>query len=290
MQTQFDESRTQQLVTLRPYLFKIAYNMMGMVEEAEDIVQDVYEKWLKTNRPEVENLKMYLARMVVNQSINRLNEVKAVRETYIGFWLPEPYITLDVNPEMPSVDYGLMMLLERLNPLERAVFILRESFSEKYDTIAGLTEQSEDNCRQLLHRARAKMHSVAAKPVDTDKHRTLTEAFLSALHQQDRSALEDILLHDIELYNDGGGKRAAALKPLFGLDKVVKFLIGVTKQGADKGDTYTYQPGFFNGHPAALLYHEVTGELDSALCVNFDDNGISRILFIRNPDKLNVRR
>lgn len=263
--------------------------MMGTVEEAEDIVQDVYEKWLKTDRPEVANLKMYLARMVVNRSINRLNEVKTARETYTGFWLPEPYITLEANPEIPSIDYGLLMLLERLNPIERAVFILRESFSENYEVIAELTEQSEDNCRQLLHRARQKMHSTIAKPVDADKHRALTEAFLSAMYQMDRSALEDILVRDIELYNDGGGKRAAALKPLFGADKVIKFLIGVTKQGLEKGETYTYRPGFFNGHPAALLYMEATGELDSALCVNFDENGIARILFIRNPDKLHIR-
>jgi RNA polymerase sigma-70 factor (ECF subfamily) len=279
----------QQLISLRPYLFKIAYNMIGTIEEAEDIVQDVAEKWLKTTRADVKSLKAYLGRMVVNQSINRLNELKATRESYTGFWLPEPYITLEANPEVPTIDYGLLMLLERLNPMERAVFILRESFSEKYDFIADLTGNSEENCRQLLHRAHEKLRSAFIKPAHTDKHRALTEAFLTALHQQDRSALESILRRDIELYSDGGGKKAAALKPLFGIDKVLKFLIGVTKLEHDKNETYTYKPGFFNGQPAALLYLDSTKQLDSAVFVDFDDQGISRLHFLRNPDKLSIR-
>ena len=283
------ESSTQQLITLRPYLFKIAYNMTGAVPEAEDIVQDVCEKWLKTSRGDIENPKAYLGRMVVNQSINRLNELKTIRENYTGFWLPEPVVTLEPNPELPSIDYGLLMLLERLNPLERAVFILRESFSESYATIADLTDQSEDNCRQLLHRSREKIHYSSPKPVNPEKHRALTEAFLSALYQQDRSALEEILRKDIELYSDGGGKKAAALKPLFGMDKVLKFLLGVTKLEDDKNETYSYKPAFFNGQPAALLYHDSTGTLDSAVFAAYDENGISRLHFIRNPDKLRVR-
>jgi RNA polymerase sigma-70 factor (ECF subfamily) len=125
--------------------------------------------------------------------------------------------------------------------------------------------------------------------VDPDKHRALTEAFLSALAQQDRSALEGILRQDIALYGDGGGKRSAALKPLFGIDKVLKFLLGVTKVENDKHETYSHKPGFFNGQPAALLYSDSTGQLDSALCVDFDETGISRIHFLRNPEKLHIR-
>ncbi len=283
------EATTEQLVTLRPYLFKIAYNMIGTVEEAEDIVQDVCEKWLKVNRPDVENTKAYLGRMVVNQSINRLNELKTIRENYTGFWLPEPYITIESNPEFPSIDYGLLMLLERLNPIERAVFILRESFSENYDSIADLTGQSQENCRQLLHRSHQKIHYTSVKPVNPEKHRALTEAFLSALYQQDRSTLEEILRRDIELYSDGGGKKAAALKPLFGMDKVLKFLLGVTKLESDKQETYSYKPAFFNGQPAALLYSDSTGKLDSAIFTSYDENCISRLHFMRNPDKLHVR-
>jgi RNA polymerase sigma-70 factor (ECF subfamily) len=281
------ETPALELVSLRPYLFKIAYSMTGVVEEAEDIVQDVYTKWLEAGRAEVSSTKAYLARMVVNRCINRANEMKKERESYKGFWMPEPYITLSSNDEIPSVDYGLLLLLERLNPLERAVFILRESFSESYEVIAELTGQTEDNCRQILHRARQKTNTKAKTTVDSEKVRALTEAFLAALHQQDRSALEVILRQDIELYGDGGGKKAASLKPLLGIDKVVKFLLGISKLEQDS--TYTYKPGFINGKPAALFFEDKSGELDSSLTIECDEQGISRLLYVRNPDKLRVR-
>lgn len=261
--------------------------MTGVVEEAEDIVHEVYEKWLKVKRNEVENLKAYLGRMVVNQSINRLNELKLQREQYTGFWLPEPFITMEVNEEAPSIDFGLLMLLEKLNPMERAVFILRESFSEGYDTIAELTGESEQNCRQLLHRSREKIRASAPRSVEPHKHRALTEAFLMALYKQDRSALESLLKRDIELYSDGGGKKAAALKPLFGVDKVVKFLLGVVKLEEENSAAYNFRPGFFNGGPAMLLFN--AEQLDSAFTIQFDDEGISHLLYVRNPDKLKIR-
>ena len=144
---------TTQILHLRPYLFRMAYDMLGMIEEAEDVVQDVYEKWMSVDS--VKDPKAYLGRMTVNKSIDRLQELKKQRESYTGPWLPEPYITLDAD-QPPTLEYGLLFLLERLNPLERAVFILRESFSEDYRRIAELTGVSADNCRQLLHRAREK--------------------------------------------------------------------------------------------------------------------------------------
>jgi RNA polymerase sigma-70 factor (ECF subfamily) len=277
----------EELISVRPYLFKIAYSMTGVVEEAEDIVQDVFTKWLESDRGDVVNRKGYLSRMVVNQSITRLNLLKAERETYKGLWMPEPYITLNADAETPTIDYGLLLLLEKLNPLERAVFILRESFSEKYEVIAEITGESEEYCRQLLHRAREKTSAKAKHQVNHEKVLQLTEAFLAALYQQDRSALKEILKQDIELYGDGGGKKAASLKPLFGIDKVLKFLLGVSK--LEENNTYTYKRGFINGLPAALMYSDENGELDSALCVDYDDAGISRLHYIRNPDKLTLR-
>src|SRR5690606_39115026 len=131
------------IIALRPYLFHIAYNMLGVVADAEDIVHDIFEKW--SSIEEVKQPKAYLGRMAVNRSIDRLNELKKQRETYTGPWLPEPYITLDFD-ESPSIEYGLLFLLERLNPVERAVFILRESFSEEYRYIADLIGTSVENC------------------------------------------------------------------------------------------------------------------------------------------------
>ncbi|MGV3612561.1 MAG: sigma factor [Fluviicola sp.] len=277
---------TKEILALRPYLFSISYNMLGMVEEAEDIVQDVFEKWISAN--DAANPKGYLARIAVNQSINRLNELRKVRENYVGLWLPEPYITLEPEP-VPTIEYGMLFLLERLNPNERAVFILRESFSEQYDSIADITGLSAENCRQILHRAHEKMGRSKPLQVDPEKQKSFTEAFLAALHGQDRAQLDHLLRTDIELYNDGGGKRAAALKPLFGLEKVLKFLIGVTKLEEVVTQHFEYQPGFVNGRPAALIFNRTLDQLDSMQYVEVENEEISRLIYVRNPDKLKIR-
>ena len=275
-----------EIITLQPYLFRIAYNMLGVVEDAEDVVHDVYEKWVSVN--EVREPKAYLGRMVVNQSIKRLEEQKKHRESYTGPWLPEPYITLDPDP-LPTIEYGLLFLMERLNPLERAVFILRESFSEEYSNIAELLGISADNCRQLLHRAHEKLERKTIQTIDPIKHRKLTEAFVRSLLKEDRSSLEHLLRNDVELYGDGGGKRAAALKPIFGFSKVLKFLIGVKNLPENQGDIFEYKPGFINGVPAMLIFRRSNGELDAAQYVVMENDNITQLLFMRNPDKLKVR-
>lgn len=275
-----------EILALRAYLFRIAYNMLGVVEEAEDIVQDVYEKW--TSVEQAREPKAYLGRMVVNQSIKRLEELKKARESYIGSWLPEPYITLDPDPS-PTIGYGLLCLLERLNPPERAVFILRESFSEEYSYIAELTGLSAENCRQLLHRAHDKLERSSVRPVDPVKHQELTAAFMFSLERQDRSALEQLLRNDIELFTDGGGKRSAALRPLLGLSKVLKFLFGILKLPENHPDNFEFKGAFVNGLPVVLFIDRASGELDSMQYIEIDDAGIKRILYVRNPDKLKVR-
>jgi len=278
---------TKEVLQLRPYLFKIAYSMLGEIEEAEDIVQDIYEKWIAIE--EVKEPKAYMARMVVNKSIKRLNELKALRESYTGTWLPEPYITTEV-PETPTIEYGLLFLLERLNPVERAVFILRESFSEEYDYIAELTGLSMENCRQTLHRTYDKLGRHPKFTVDTVKHTAFIEAFLLSMVKQDRSSLEQILRSDIELFGDGGGKRSTALKPLFGFEKVQKFLFGVMQLPENQDDVYEFMPAFVNGVPAALILRKVDKELDSITYFVVDDAFITRLLFVRNPDKLQFRK
>jgi len=277
---------TNEVLQLRPYLFKIAYSMLGEIEEAEDVVQDIYEKWLSIE--EVKEPKAYMARMVVNKCIKRLNELKSHREAYTGTWLPEPYITTEL-PDSPTIEYGLLFLLERLNPVERAVFILRESFTEEYSYIAELTGLSMDNCRQTLHRAYEKLGRNPKLPVDTEKHNALIEAFLLSLLNQDRSSLEQLLRSDIELYGDGGGKRNAALKPIFGFEKVQKFLLGVMQLPENQGDVFDVIPAFVNGVPAALILRKADKELDSIQYFEFDGSVITRILFVRNPDKLRLR-
>ncbi|MNK18866.1 ECF RNA polymerase sigma factor SigJ [compost metagenome] len=277
---------TKEILALRPYLFSISYNMLGMVEEAEDIVQDVFEKWISAT--EIRDPKAYLARIAVNQSINRLNDLRKTRENYVGMWLPEPYITLEPEP-VPTLEYGMLFLLERLNPNERAVFILRESFSEEYTSIADITGLSAENCRQLLHRAHEKLGRSKPLQVQPEKQRRFTEAFLAALYGQDRSELDSLLRYDIELYNDGGGKRAAALKPLFGLQKVLKFLMGVTQLPETMQNQFDYQSAFVNGRPAALIFNRTTNELDSMQYIEMENEKITRLIYVRNPDKLKIR-
>lgn len=277
---------TTEVLKLRPYLFKIAYSMLGEIEEAEDMVQDVYEKWLTAEN--VREPKAYMARMVVNQSIKRLNELKTLRETYTGPWLPEPYITMEAT-DSPTIEYGLLFLLERLNPVERAVFILRESFNEEYSYIAALTGLSADNCRQTLHRSYDKLGRNPHNAVDTLKHNALIEAFLLSVINRDRTSLEQILRNDIELFSDGGGKRNAALKPLFGFEKVHKFFFGVMQLTENQGEEYDFKPVFVNGVPAALILRKADNTLDSIQYFVGDDIAFTRLLLVRNPDKLKLR-
>lgn len=277
---------TAEIIALRPYLFHIAYNMLGVVADAEDIVHDTFEKWASVEG--VKQPKAYLGRMAVNQSINRLRELKKQQESYIGYWLPEPYISDDAD-ESHTIEYGLLFLLDRLNPIERAVFILRESFSEEYSYIADLIDTSVENCRQLLHRAHKKLSRKRFKPVDPAQHRSLIDAFLFSLQSEDRTRLEALLRSDVELFSDGGGKRNAARKPLFGQQRVLKFLIGVIQLPENRRNEFGYRAVSVNGAPAVLFFHHSTGELDSMLCIEVDQAEITRLLYVRNPDKLKVR-
>lgn len=262
--------------------------MLGEVEEAEDIVQDVYEKWITTEN--VRTPKAYMGRMIVNKSIKRLNELKVLRETYTGTWLPEPYITFEATAtDNPTIEYGLLFLLEKLNPVERAVFILRESFSADYSYIAELTGLSTDNCRQTLHRSYDKLGRNPHMQVDTLKYNNLLEAFLQSVLNKDRSSLEQVLRSDIELYGDGGGKRTTAIKPIFGFDKVQKFIFGVIELIESQNDEYEYRHAFVNGVPALLILRKADKELDSIQYFEWDNEVITRLLVVRNPDKLKIR-
>lgn len=278
---------TAEIIALRPYLFHIAYNMLGVVADAEDIVHDTFEKWASIEG--VKQPKAYLGRMAVNQSIDRLRTLKKEQESYIGYWLPEPYIT-DDSDESPTIEYGLLFLLERLNPVERAVFILRESFSEEYHYIADLIDTSVENCRQLLHRAHKKLSRKQFKRIDPTQHRSLIDAFLFSLQSEDRTRLEALLRSDVELFSDGGGKRNAALKPLFGQQRVLKFLVGVMQLPENQRNQFGYRPALVNGAPAVLFFRHSTGQLDSMLCIEADQAEITRLLYVRNPDKLRVRQ
>ena len=271
----------------KPYLFSIAYNMLGEVEAAEDIVQDAFEKWLTVDHSKVTNEKAYLSRIVMNKSIDRLEKLKKEREAYKGTWLPEPvvYDTLPAEEEY-NLDFAILFLLEKLNPYERAVLVLRESFDMDYAEIAELLGMSNDNCRQVLHRAKEKVKSPARRQqADPDRKRELLDAFLSAVHSKDPQRLQALLKEDIVMYSDGGGKVPAALNPLPGSEIVAKFFLGLMAQ-ADPA-LVSFRSIYMNGDPAAIILYD--GNIISLITAEVEDGKIVNIYNVRNPDKIRYK-
>ena len=271
--------------SLKPYLFATAYNITGQVHEAEDIIQDAFEDVLKKKDEDVQNLKSYLTRIVINKSIDRLNTLKKARENYPSLWLPEPYITESENPQSSDIlPYAFLFLLELLNPVERAVFILRESFGKSYDEIASLCGVTVDNCRQVLRRARVKIKQAAQSP-DAGKgpsSEQLVQEFLSACLTNNTTRLSELLKRDVILYSDGGGKVAAARKILEGFSKVTKFLTGIISK------TFEMWSGarhiIVNNQPA-LLISDGNG-VYTVLIPQAEGGKLARLFIMRNPDKI----
>ena len=276
---------TSHYISLKPYLFATAYNMTGEVHEAEDIIQDAFEDVLKKKDKDIKNAKSYLTRIVINKSIDRLKDLKAAREHYPALWLPEPLITDTDSPHKTDVlPYAILYLIEVLNPIERAVFILRESFGESYDEIAALCGITTDNCRQILHRAKAKIKggSLSSDVTEEKRNNLLIQEFLKACVTQNTGTLTELLRQDIVLYSDGGGKVVAARKILEGASNVAKFLSGVIRKAFDKWKGA--RQILVNNEPALMMP---------------DDNGVymvvipevyggklAKLFIMRNPDKI----
>ena len=272
----------------RPLLFSIAYRMLGSVAEAEDIVQEAYLRWREAPEAEVRSPKAYLSAVVTRLSIDRLRSARARREEYVGPWLPEPLVSeraeevavLDELDE--SLSMAFLVLLESLNPVERAVFILREVFDYDYDEIARIVGKSEANCRQIAHRAR---QSVAARRPrferSPEQEERLTQQFVEACMNGDMEGLISLLSEDVTLWSDGGGKVAAAPYPIHGPERVARFLLGVLR---------TVPPGFFarptwvNGGPGVVGY--VDGHPTSVVALDVADGRLRGVRIVVNPEKL----
>lgn len=271
----------------KSYLFTIAYNMIGDDALAEDLVQDTFVKWLESDTSHVKDMKSYLSRIIINKAIDRLDQEKRGREKYKGLWMPVPILSESGSMEEEyTIEYALLFLLEKLNPYERAVFVLKEVFSYSYEEISAFLEQSQENCRQLLHRAKEKVRAPKKRQeAEVDQHRELLEAFLIAYHQNEFKKLEELFRKDIVLYSDGGGKMAAALKPIHGMEKVIKFLAGVA--GLDPDAHFTIQPIYMNAGQATLIFRN--SSLDSVLYVVVEGDRITELYFLRNPDKIKIK-
>ena len=268
----------------KSYLFTIAYDMVGEVQAAEDLVQDSFEKWFSMDRSDIRNPKSYLTKVVINKSIDRLESLKKQRSIYKGLWMPEPIISQEPVEEY-TLEYALLFLLEKLNPIERAIFVLRETFAKGYEEIAEFIDTSPDNCRQILHRAKTKIAAPNKKQtVSKERYEELLGAFLLAISKKDFNSLKTIFKEEIVMYQDGGGKMAAALKPIAGFEKIVKFLDAVMNLEPDAD--FQIQPIKMNGRFGTLVFRN--GAVDTVLYLDVDDTKIANLFFLRNPDKIQV--
>ncbi|WSK73401.1 RNA polymerase sigma factor SigJ [Streptomyces sp. NBC_01276] len=265
--------------------------MLGTVSDAEDIVQDTWLAWNKADRSEVRHPKAYLVRTVTNLSLNRLTSARATREEYVGPWLPEPLLTApDVAQERElaeSVSTAMLVVLESLTPVERAVFVLREVFGYSHAEIAGFLDRPEPTVRQISHRARK--HVAERRTVyDTDaaQREEVTARFLSACAGGDLNAVLELLAPDVTAWSDGGGKVSAARRPVYGSDHVGRFLIGVIAKAArDAVDVFPVPtPAVINGELGVLI---LAGDTPvGAITYDLEDGLMRNLRFQINPDKL----
>jgi RNA polymerase sigma-70 factor, ECF subfamily len=274
--------------TYRPLLFSIAYRMTGSASDAEDIVQDSYLRYRAVPKDEIRSAKSYLSTIVTRLALDRLRSARAQREQYIGPWLPEPLLTVDGSAaqlqaeQRESIDTAFLVLLETLNPQERAVFLLREVFEYEYAEIAEMLGLGVANARQIFHRAQARLAERRPRfHASPEEQRRLVERFLMAAQHGDVGALEQLLAEDVVMWSDGGGKVRAVLNPIVGRDRVLRFLVGLFgKAPADMRLELTE----INGSPAALVF--VGGSLHQAWTCTIGDGRIHALHSVLNPDKL----
>ncbi|MFF3660898.1 RNA polymerase sigma-70 factor [Streptomyces olivochromogenes] len=275
----------------RPVLMGVAYRMLGRVADAEDVVQEAWLRWSGADRTEVREPRAYLVRIATRLAVDRLRQVQSRNEAYVGPWLPEPYLTDfgDTAPDTAeravladSVSLAVLVVLESLSPLERAVFVLREAFGYPYADIAAVLDRGEPAVRQLAGRARK--HVEERRPryeVDPAERRDLTERFLAAAAGGDLEALMSLLAPDVRLIGDSGGLSKAPLRVIESADKVGRFLYAVAQQGVPD---LSFRSLELNGGAALLVLSG--GKPDSAVQLDVVDGRIQCVYIVRNPEKL----
>lgn len=276
----------------RAFLLGVAYRMLGRVADAEDVVQEAWLRWSGADRGGVREPRAYLARVTTRLAVDRLRQVRARRETYVGPWLPDPLVTELHEAPVPdsaervvlaeSVSFAMLVVLESLSPLERAVFVLREAFGFPFAEIAATLERSEAAVRQLAGRARK--HADERRPrfeVDPAQQRDLTERFLAAAVAGDLEGLLAVLAPDVRLVGDGGGKAKAPLRIIETSGKVGRFLAAVGQTGVPDA-RFAYVE--LNGAVGMLI--SSGGRPVSAFVLDVADGRIQTVYVLTNPDKL----
>ena len=277
---------TDAFVRHRNLLFTVAYEMLGSAADAEDVLQETWLRWAEVDQVEVRDERAYLVRITTRLSLNRLRTLARQRETYVGPWLPEPLLTTpDVADDVEladSVSTAMLVVLETLTPTERAVFVLREVFDVPYDEIADAVDKSPAAVRQIAHRARN--HVEARQPreqVSGRQREAILDRFVLAVQSGDLQSLMDVLAPDVVLMTDGGGVKQAALRPILGRDKAVRFLEGAATRG---GPIDAVHRTLVNGRPG--LAFVVDGQVDTLLTILVEDGVVAGLYAVRNPAKL----
>lgn len=278
----------------RGRMFGVAYRMVGTASDAEDIVQEAYLRWQRADRGRIREPAAWLAKVVVNLALTHLASARIRRERYVGAWLPEPLLTPDprLGPaeaaeQRESLALGVLIVLERLTPPERAVYVLREALAYSHREIADVLEITEEYSRQLLRRAREHMRDSSDKTrMNTPEANTrvVVERFVDALRNGDAGTLELLLSKDVTSTADGGGKVAAARRPVMGRSKVLRYLLGLRVHpkaaGVEQMDVVE-----LNGQPGVLVIG-TSGSAISVVVPRVNGNQIHEVLLIVNPDKL----
>ncbi len=275
----------------RSAVFGAAYRVLGSVTDAEDVVQECWLRWSGVDLEQVREPRAYLVTTSTRLALDRVREVQRRREAYVGPWLPEPL------PDRPSdqsndpaelaeladsVSMAMLVVLSTLSPLERAAFVLREVFDLPYADVAATLGRTEAATRQLTHRARSHVQARAPRaPVDRSTHEEVLKRFVAALEGGSIAELLEILAPDAVLISDGGGKRQAALRPIHGAEKIIRWLAGVAAKQAGKGYA---QLTSLNGEPAVMFI--IDGEIDNVGMLRIEDDRVTELYLIRNPDKL----
>lgn len=287
-----DDSAKRRLLEVfhehRSLLFSIAYRMLGTVADAEDKIQETFLRWQRVSIADIKSPRAFLVTIVSRLCISHLQSAHVQREEYLGQWLPEPLLTdHDHDPSADlameeSLSMGFLVLLERLTPVERAVFLLREVFEYEYEEVARITRLTEVNCRQILRRAR--QHITEGRPrfdPSPAKQDELLTEFLGATVNGDMDGLIALLAKDVVLYTDGGGKMTAVPQPIYGPTNVARLLSMALKKFAEN---VVIRRTEINGQPGILGY--INGIAETAVIVDIAEGRIRNVYIVRNPDKL----
>lgn len=280
------DSRATLFEQQRPRLLQLAYGMLGARADAEDIVQDAFLRLGRVDPESLRNPEGWLTTVVTHLALDRLRSASRQREVYVGSWIPEPFVEFR-NPEQEqiaksNISIAILFLLEQLRPQERAVFLLREVFDISYSTIAEIIGKSEQTCRQIFSRTRSRIDELSKHTdADFDTKAELVDRYADAILSGDEQKLLALMTDDAVFYSDGGGKVAANINPIYGVERIIRFIRGL---GAKYAGRYSRIAVLVNGEPGLLTL--LDGKPDTVLAFEFEHNRIARTFGIRNPDKL----